>query len=74
MANGRSIDRLAHRVASVTSVRPDRRRAQMAKLRRHDPWPGSGSDLGFVFLVEGVAELLWGSGPVQMGRHHGSSW
>jgi hypothetical protein len=33
MANGRSIDRLAHRVASVTSVRPDRRRAQMAKFR-----------------------------------------
>ncbi len=32
-ANGRFIDRLAHRVASVTSVRPNRRRSQMAKLR-----------------------------------------
>ena len=34
MVNGRSIDRLAQRVASVTSVRPARRRAQMATLRR----------------------------------------
>jgi hypothetical protein len=34
MANGLSMDRLAHRVASVTSVRPNRRRAQMARLRR----------------------------------------
>ena len=33
MANGRSMDRPAHRVASVTSVRPNRRRAQMARLR-----------------------------------------
>jgi hypothetical protein len=33
MVNGRSIDRLAQRVASVTSVRPARRRAQMATLR-----------------------------------------
>jgi hypothetical protein len=30
MANGRSMDRPAQRVASVTSVRPNRRRAQMA--------------------------------------------
>ena len=34
MANGLSMDRLAHRVASVTSVRPKRRRAQIARLRR----------------------------------------
>ena len=33
MAKGRSMDLLAHRVASVTSVRPNRRRAQMARLR-----------------------------------------
>ena len=33
MVNGRSIDRLAHRVASVMSVRPARRRALMARLR-----------------------------------------
>ena len=33
MVNGRSMDRLAHRVASVTSVRPNRRSAQMARLR-----------------------------------------
>ena len=34
MVNGRSMDRLAHRVASVVSVRPARRRALMARLRR----------------------------------------
>ncbi|HUJ82639.1 MAG TPA: hypothetical protein VLW83_12215, partial [Candidatus Acidoferrales bacterium] len=34
IANGLSMDRLAHRVASVTSVRPNSRRAQMARLRR----------------------------------------
>jgi hypothetical protein len=34
MANGLSMDRLAQRVASVTSVRPERRRAQIARLRR----------------------------------------
>src|SRR5262249_54542247 len=34
MMKGRSMERPAHRVASVTSVRPDRRRAQMARLRR----------------------------------------
>src|SRR5450759_960220 len=34
MAKGRSMDRLAHRVASVMSVRPARRRALMARLRR----------------------------------------
>ncbi len=34
MAKGRSMEREAHRVASVTSVRPNRRRAQMARLRR----------------------------------------
>ena len=32
-ANGRFIDRLAHRVASVTSVRPNRCRSQMARLQ-----------------------------------------
>ena len=31
MVNGRSVDRPAHRVASVTSMRLDRRRAQIAK-------------------------------------------
>ncbi len=31
IAKGRFMDRPAHRVASVTSVRPDRRRAQIAK-------------------------------------------
>ena len=34
MANGLSMDRLAQRVASVTSVRPERRRAQIARLRK----------------------------------------
>jgi hypothetical protein len=34
MAKGRSMDRPAHRLASVTSVRPNRRRAQIARLRR----------------------------------------
>ena len=33
VVNGRSMDRLAHRAASVTSVRPKRRRAQIARLR-----------------------------------------
>ena len=32
IVKGRSMDRAAHRVASVTSVRPNRRRAQMARL------------------------------------------
>ena len=31
--DGRFMDRLAHRVASVTSVRPARRKAPMARLR-----------------------------------------
>ena len=34
MANGLSMDRQAQRVASVTSARPERRRAQIARLRR----------------------------------------
>jgi len=33
MANGLSMDRPAQRAASMTSVRPERRRAQMARLR-----------------------------------------
>ena len=33
MVNDRSMERLAHRVASVMSVRPARRRALMAGLR-----------------------------------------
>jgi hypothetical protein len=33
MVNGRSMDRLAHRVASVMSVHPARRKAPMARLR-----------------------------------------
>jgi hypothetical protein len=34
MMNGRSIERPAHRVASVTSMRPARRSAPIARLRR----------------------------------------
>ncbi len=34
MVNGRSMERPAHRVASVTSVRPARRSAPIARLRR----------------------------------------
>src|SRR5216683_6822092 len=34
MVNGRSMERPAHRVASVTSVRPARRCAPIARLRR----------------------------------------
>ena len=34
MVNGLSMARLAHRVASVTSARPERRRAQMARFLR----------------------------------------
>ena len=34
IVKGRSMERPAHRVASVTSVRPARRRAPMARLRR----------------------------------------
>src|SRR5438874_2543805 len=34
IVNVLSMDWLAHRVASVTSARPDRRRAQIARLRR----------------------------------------
>jgi len=57
MANGRSIDRLAQRVASVTSARPARRNAQMAmRSAAMTLGPGSGSDLRFVLLVKGVAQ------------------
>jgi len=34
MVNGRSMERPAHRVASVTSMRPARRSAPIARLRR----------------------------------------
>jgi hypothetical protein len=37
MVKGRSMDRLAHRVASVMPARPARRRALMAKLPAKDP-------------------------------------
>src|SRR5271165_352038 len=41
MANGLSMDRLTHRVAAVTSVRPKRRRRRLPGYpqRRHDPGP-----------------------------------
>ena len=47
----------AHRAASVIPVRPNGRRAQMARLVSAAMILGrlSGSDLGFVFFVQGVA-------------------
>ena len=54
MVNGRSMDRLAQRVASVMSVRLDRRRAQMARLHSAAMILARiefRDDLGFVFLV-----------------------
>ena len=57
MVNGWSMDRLAHRVASVMSARPARRRALMARLRRAAMILGRDRVLACdcVFLVEGAA-------------------
>src|SRR5258707_13290911 len=61
------MDRLAHRVSSVISMRPARRSALMARQGCHALWPGPGSDLGLVLLVEppayrGVEDLSIGVG------------
>ena len=49
MVNGRSMDRPAHRVASVISVRPNRRRARIARSRSTD------MILGLFLSVPGAA-------------------
>jgi hypothetical protein len=58
--NGRSMARVAHRVASVMSRRPSRCRAPMARLCRAVPDTGAGAGAGggVVLAVEGVAELV----------------
>jgi hypothetical protein len=55
MANGRSMDRPAHRVASLISIRPNRRMAQMARLfsAAMTPDPDRVLNLGFVFFIQG---------------------
>jgi hypothetical protein len=61
MVKGRSILRLAQRVASVVSCRPARCKAPTARfLRGHGSWPGAGANGGVVFAVEGVAEPVQG--------------
>jgi hypothetical protein len=62
MVKGRSMERQAHRVASVMSVRPGQAEGSAGEIVQagHDPGPGSGSDLGLVFLVPGVADPVQG--------------
>ena len=57
MVKGRSMLRLAQRVASVVSCRPARWRASTARFLRW-PWPvaRSGCDGGVVFAVDGVRQ------------------
>ncbi len=55
MANGLSMDWLAQRMASVTSVRPEAQGADgQITQSSHDSRTRPGSDLQFVFLVQGV--------------------
>jgi hypothetical protein len=60
MVKGRSMRRAAHRMASVMSMRRASRRALMARLRSAAMILGPDRDLGFVFLIEGVADPVQG--------------